>query len=589
MHERNTNQPPKTWTHAVKKLAVLLTMIALAVAGMSAVADEITGNDDTAWDVLVAERPQVVDGGTVTPIERRILQLLTPAQADELSQGTASGRIELADGRSLAELIAQIQREDDAGLVFKPVIPCAVLDTRETGQSFAADETRVLKLRGADSDGSAADGCGIPGLHGRILRTNRARSVFLTVRVVRPEGEGDLRIWPANDHPQPQVGLLDYGADPAQTYESSVVVSLCDEIGAEPCAAGDVKVRTHGAGAHLVLSVLGWFQAVRPAALSADPLKEDTAVAAKSATEPFWEAGTDGKIFYSDGNVGIGSTSPNSKLVVTHDAAINGEPGASVTIDAKDSTANEWALGLRASTGPGTVEDLMVVRGDGRVGIGTRWPAADLHVAGKGRFDADLILADNTMIRGIGALSTTADGGIFFSSATGGNQGINVTPGYQAYMMHNVYWDGTQWIQPRGSLYSQAFTIGHHYSASWWRSAPREVNNAPVDLEISMAIRKTDGNVGIGIGNPESKLVVSNNGFAGNPDWAAAISSATSDDTTVVLNLCNSDEQSVFYARSDGNVGIGTTAPGEKLEVSGNFKLTGNIIPAGDICIGNCN
>ncbi|KKP69733.1 hypothetical protein A2X44_04645 [candidate division CPR3 bacterium GWF2_35_18] len=38
----------------------------------------------------------------------------------------------------------------------------------------------------------------------------------------------------------------------------------------------------------------------------------------------------------------------------------------------------------------------------------------------------------------------------------------------------------------------------------------------------------------------------------------------------------------------DGNVGIGTTAPAQKLEVNGNFKLSGNIVSDGDICIGNC-
>jgi cytoskeletal protein CcmA (bactofilin family) len=52
---------------------------------------------------------------------------------------------------------------------------------------------------------------------------------------------------------------------------------------------------------------------------------------------------------------------------------------------------------------------------------------------------------------------------------------------------------------------------------------------------------------------------------------------------------------------SEGSVGIGTSAPEEKLEVSGNIKVSGNIvsdgdisvsgniISDGDICIGNCD
>jgi len=40
--------------------------------------------------------------------------------------------------------------------------------------------------------------------------------------------------------------------------------------------------------------------------------------------------------------------------------------------------------------------------------------------------------------------------------------------------------------------------------------------------------------------------------------------------------------------RSSGNVGIGTLAPTETLDVNGNLRVRGNIVSTGDICIGNC-
>jgi len=39
---------------------------------------------------------------------------------------------------------------------------------------------------------------------------------------------------------------------------------------------------------------------------------------------------------------------------------------------------------------------------------------------------------------------------------------------------------------------------------------------------------------------------------------------------------------------SNGNVGIGTATPPEKLTVIGNIRLTGNIVSPNDICIGTC-
>lgn len=51
------------------------------------------------------------------------------------------------------------------------------------------------------------------------------------------------------------------------------------------------------------------------------------------------------------------------------------------------------------------------------------------------------------------------------------------------------------------------------------------------------------------------------------------------------LYQAGADDKNYFA----GNVGIGTTTPTEKLEVSGNIKLKGNIVSDGDICIGKCN
>ena len=44
----------------------------------------------------------------------------------------------------------------------------------------------------------------------------------------------------------------------------------------------------------------------------------------------------------------------------------------------------------------------------------------------------------------------------------------------------------------------------------------------------------------------------------------------------------------ISIKRSTGNVGIGTGAPTELLDVNGNLRVRGNIVSTGDICIGSC-
>ena len=82
----------------------------------------------------------------------------------------------------------------------------------------------------------------------------------------------------------------------------------------------------------------------------------------------------------SSGNVGIGTTSPGSKLVITHDSTITGNSNSTMIVDAESDSDTRYAMRARASTGVGTVSELLAVRADGNVGIGTTSPSAKFHV-----------------------------------------------------------------------------------------------------------------------------------------------------------------------------------------------------------------
>jgi hypothetical protein len=92
----------------------------------------------------------------------------------------------------------------------------------------------------------------------------------------------------------------------------------------------------------------------------------------------------------------------------------------------------------------------------------------------------------------------------------------------------------------------------------------------------SSSINYGGGSVGIGITSPLYTLDV-NGGVNG---FRAKAASASSNDTIATFEN-NSAIQMIV--RANGNVGIATTAPTEKLHVTGNIKVTGNIDVGGNI------
>jgi hypothetical protein len=62
--------------------------------------------------------------------------------------------------------------------------------------------------------------------------------------------------------------------------------------------------------------------------------------------------------YFNGGNVGIGTTVPQSKLIVTFNNGVSGPPKTAITADAPGITASDYSLFLRAKSGEGTVNNL---------------------------------------------------------------------------------------------------------------------------------------------------------------------------------------------------------------------------------------
>jgi hypothetical protein len=148
-------------------------------------------------------------------------------------------------------------------LVFAPLVPCRVVDTRLAGGVFGPFEIRNFVFRGPTTNyaaqGGSPTGCGVPGLAGPGPFRNVARAVAVNVVAVGPQGPGDLRAWSPN-RPEPNASILNYAQVPGLNVANGIILPLCDEEAADPCVGKDLSVKADVSGTHVLIDVLGYFQ-----------------------------------------------------------------------------------------------------------------------------------------------------------------------------------------------------------------------------------------------------------------------------------------------------------------------------------------
>ena len=240
-----------------------------------------------------------------------------------------------------------------------------------------------------------------------------------------------------------------------------------------------------------------------------------------------------------NGNVGIGTTSPTSKLFIT---AADGEMVDTymVNILNQELTAGDnFGVQIRAGLNTSDVSlnvankdgsSLFRVRGDGNVGIGTTGPSSKLQV----------------------------------EAAAG-----------QATTLNNSVANSALRINADTANGSNNIRIGESGSGSYFLQVSNSAGTTPYAINLN----PFGGNVGIGTTSPTFKLHVNstdasdnvayihhNNAAQSSGDVLKVRSDAGDNAGSALLNVAN-NTGSALYVRGDRNVGIGTTNPGAKLDI----------------------
>lgn len=158
-----------------------------------------------------------------------------------------------------------------ADLVFNPVVPCRILDTRVVGGPITGGSQRnfVAAATNYSGQGGFAGDCGIP--------FGPATAVAVNLTVANPAGPGDLRAFPF-PAAAPLASVLNYANVPGLAFANGIVLTICDP--AVSTCTFDFTIQADGNATDLVADVMGYFAAPVSTPLSIIEVQNSVSVAA---------------------------------------------------------------------------------------------------------------------------------------------------------------------------------------------------------------------------------------------------------------------------------------------------------------------
>jgi len=142
--------------------------------------------------------------------------------------------------------------DSGADLMYTPLTPCRIIDTRAAGGAVVPGTNRSFGVTGNDlsAQGGSATGCGVP---------SGATAAVINFVAVNPAGAGDLRVAPYGSA-MPLASTINYAAVPGLNIANGLVVALCDP--ASTTCPSDLTVQADVSATHLVADVQGYFRTI---------------------------------------------------------------------------------------------------------------------------------------------------------------------------------------------------------------------------------------------------------------------------------------------------------------------------------------
>jgi hypothetical protein len=264
-------------------------------------------------------------------------------------------------------------------------------------------------------------------------------------------------------------------------------------------------------------------------------------------------------VVLDNGFVGIGSNTPPSKLYVAG-GEIRVDAGQAITLDTSNGMYLVGASNQLRFYNNG-LPRMVIENSNGNIGINTITPTYKLDVSGSGNFTDYVNIAFNKPLTAGGGGNNVAGVSIW-----GDN---NSTFGYGGWVGRNLAYDGTNYIYKTTEATNYWGTVaGMQVKGSGPRAlqfVARPATNSGLNIiasDIDIYTRMTimyDGKVGIGLTTPTTRFQVRGEG--------------TTNETTA-FRVDNSNQAVSMVVLDNGNVGIGTTTPQARLDVRAQGALS---------------
>ena len=178
---------------------------------------------------------------------RRAVRALDDKQVEALASS--------AQGEELQNVTAQALGDAESDLLFVPVAPCRIIDTRLAGGRILpglaqARHFEVAGTTGFEAQGGNPGGCGIP----LGASTPLAAAVVINVVAVGPLGPGHLRAWEFGQTP-PNAAIINYANVSGLNIANGVIIPIAGVASLDK----DLTIDANTSATFVVADVTGYF------------------------------------------------------------------------------------------------------------------------------------------------------------------------------------------------------------------------------------------------------------------------------------------------------------------------------------------